>query len=96
MSHLVLVLVLVLQNGKTSRHTPKCGPPSPTRMTWRCRLIPCAHGRLGSFGPSSYPVSINFSTFDIPVSPLARFVAHFPTCRPGKGCGLLGSLSDMT
>lgn len=65
------------QSGRTSLLIPKCGLPSPTRMTWRCPSTPFARGRLGFSGPYSYPVSINFSTFDTPASVLVRFVASF-------------------
>jgi hypothetical protein len=74
------------QSGKTSLLIPKCGLPSPTRMTWRCPSKPFARGRLGFSGPYSYPVSINFCTFDTPASLLVRFVSFFPSRSFEGGC----------
>ena len=65
------------QSGRMSLPILKCGPPSPTRTTWRCPSIPFARGRLGSYGRSSYPVSTSFSIFDTPASASVRFVPLF-------------------
>jgi hypothetical protein len=65
------------QSGRMSLPIPKCGPPSPTRTTWRCPSIPFARGRLGSYGRSSYPVSTSFSIFDTQASASVRFVLLF-------------------
>jgi hypothetical protein len=54
-------------------------------MTWRCPSTPFARGRLGFSGPYSYPVSINFCTFDTPALLLVRFVSFSSRSFEGVG-----------
>lgn len=69
---------LLQQTGRTNHHIQRSGQQSQIQMTSRCPSTLSAPGQSACSGPFSYPASINFSTYVIPVSPLAQSVLPSP------------------